>query len=86
MTALLAVDVGNTNTVIGLYDGDSLKHHFRISTNRSATADEIGELISSLVERRGIDPRSIDGTVRRCSSVDFLPGECCWIPTLVVHH
>jgi type III pantothenate kinase len=60
---LLVLDVGNTNTVIGLYDGDVLKHHFRISTNRSATADEIGELISSLVERRGIDPKGIDGTV-----------------------
>jgi type III pantothenate kinase len=60
---LLVLDVGNTNTVIGLYDGDVLKHHFRISTNRSATADEIGELVSSLVERRGIDPKSIDGTV-----------------------
>ena len=64
---LLVLDVGNTNTVIGLYEGpfggESLKHTFRISTNRSATSDEIGELISSLVERRGISPESIDGTV-----------------------
>lgn len=58
---LLVLDVGNTNTVIGLYDRDVLKHHFRISTNRSATSDELGELMLSLVERRGVDAAAIEG-------------------------
>ena len=60
---LFVLDVGNTNTVIGLYDGDTLKHHFRISTNRSATADEMAELMLSLVERKGIDPSAVFGSV-----------------------
>jgi type III pantothenate kinase len=59
---LLVLDVGNTNTVIGLYDGATLKHHFRISTNRSATSDEFAELLLSLVERRGIKASEIDGS------------------------
>ena len=63
MPVLFVLDVGNTNTVIGLYDGDKLLHHFRISTNRSATSDEMGELMLSLVERRGIDPKQIEGSV-----------------------
>lgn len=58
---LLVLDVGNTNIVIGLYDRDALRHTFRISTNRSVTSDEVGELLLSLVERRGIDPRAIEG-------------------------
>jgi type III pantothenate kinase len=62
-TVLLAIDVGNTNTVLGLYEGDRLVHHFRIATNRSATSDEMGELMLSLVERRRIDPASIEGSI-----------------------
>ncbi|HEY4221195.1 MAG TPA: type III pantothenate kinase [Myxococcota bacterium] len=60
---LLVLDVGNTNTVLGIYDGTVLKHHFRISTNRSATGDELCELLLSLIERRGVNPKSIEGSV-----------------------
>lgn len=38
---LLAIDIGNTNTVLGLYDGERLDHSWRIQTNPRATADEI---------------------------------------------
>ena len=54
---LLAIDVGNTNTVLGLYNagqGEQLVHHFRIATNRSATSDEMSEWMLSLVERKEI--------------------------------
>ncbi len=60
---LLAIDVGNTNTVIGLYQADALAHHFRIVTKRQTTADEVGELILSLIERRGFDPSDIEGAI-----------------------
>ena len=63
---LLVLDVGNTNTVIGLYDltgGAKLAHHFRISTSRSATSDEFGELLLSLVERRGVPAKDVEGSV-----------------------
>ncbi len=65
---LLAIDVGNTNTVLGLYHTGpgtppTLAHHFRIATNRSATSDEMGELILSLVERRHIAVPEIEGSI-----------------------
>lgn len=46
---LLAVDVGNTQTVIGLFDADTLRAHWRISTNASLTADELLVTIESLL-------------------------------------
>ncbi|WNX83145.1 type III pantothenate kinase [Agathobaculum sp. NTUH-O15-33] len=39
---LLAIDVGNTNMVFGLYEGDTLRGSFRISTNAERTSDELG--------------------------------------------
>ena len=38
---LLAVDVGNTQTVLGLYDGERLRHMWRMATNKTYTADEL---------------------------------------------
>ncbi|MFR1151639.1 MAG: type III pantothenate kinase [Butyricicoccus sp.] len=45
---LLAIDVGNTNMVFGLYDGDKLRGSFRISTNSERTSDELGMLIAQI--------------------------------------
>jgi len=60
---LLVIDVGNTNTVIGLYDGDNLVHHFRISTTRGRTSDELGDLLLALLERRGVEAGDIEGSI-----------------------
>jgi len=46
---LLAVDVGNTQTVLGLFDGDVLDGHWRISTNASLTSDELRVKVSGLL-------------------------------------
>lgn len=45
---LLAVDVGNTNIVLGLFKGDELIENWRISTDKSKSADELGMLVSQL--------------------------------------
>jgi type III pantothenate kinase len=45
---LLVIDVGNTNTVLGVYDGDVLVDHWRIGTEREKTADEWGILFRDL--------------------------------------
>ena len=37
---IFVFDVGNTNTVLGVYDGEELTHHWRIETNRNKTNDE----------------------------------------------
>ena len=47
--ALLAVDVGNTNTVLGLYEGASSSRHWRLTTRRDATADEIALSVRGLL-------------------------------------
>lgn len=47
---LLAVDVGNTQTALGLYAGDELSDHWRVATERSTTADELGVLLSGLLD------------------------------------
>jgi type III pantothenate kinase len=52
---LLAIDVGNTQTVLGLFDGVELIHHWRISTNDERTSDELALLVSELLSLRGID-------------------------------
>lgn len=46
---LLAVDVGNTQTVLGLFDGDVLKEHWRISTDAALTSDELRVKVSGLL-------------------------------------
>ncbi len=66
---LLAVDVGNTQTVFGVYDAADLAEHFRIGTNPVQTADELGVTIRGFV-----DFDSLDGIVL-CSSVPQLVTE-----------
>jgi len=50
--ALLAVDVGNTNTVLGLYEDGTLTRHWRLTSRRDATSDEIALSVSGLVGSR----------------------------------
>jgi type III pantothenate kinase len=46
---LLVLDVGNTNTTLGLYDGDKLTHSWRLTSERQRTVDEYGILCRSLL-------------------------------------
>lgn len=60
---LCAIDVGNTQTVIGLFDGDTLEHHWRVTTAHEATADEMRVELSSLLDLEGRQLDQIDGMV-----------------------
>lgn len=60
---LLAVDIGNTNIVLGLYDGPRLVQTFRLSSDRARTADEYGAMLHQLVQQRQIDVAAVDGTI-----------------------
>jgi len=51
---LLVVDVGNTQTHFGTYQGDELVEHWRFATVRTSTADELGAALRNLLELRGI--------------------------------
>jgi type III pantothenate kinase len=60
---LLAIDVGNTNTVLGLYKLDGAKPelaaHWRVSTHRLQTADKYGVLFVNLFEMNGMKPSQV---------------------------
>jgi type III pantothenate kinase len=53
---LLTVDVGNTQTVLGLYDGADLREHWRTATDAERTGDELSVLLAGL-----LDPDAVDG-------------------------
>ncbi len=58
---LLVVDVGNTHTVLGVYRGEDLLGHWRIASEPHRTADEVGVLLRSLFELRGVKVSDIEG-------------------------
>ena len=59
---LLVFDIGNTNTVMGIFDGDKLVGHWRL-TSRKRTADEVGFMIQGMLSSFGIDKGAIDGAI-----------------------
>jgi len=52
---LLTIDVGNTQTVLGLFEETELLHHWRIATNAERTSDELALLVSELLRLRGVE-------------------------------
>lgn len=58
---LLVIDVGNTNTVLGVYEGKDLRVQWRLSTNREQTADEYGILIRNLFTLDGLQASQMKG-------------------------
>jgi type III pantothenate kinase len=60
---LLAIDVGNTNIVLGVFDGARLVNSWRLLTLRERTADEVGLMVTGLFAHYAIDVRSIDASV-----------------------
>jgi len=63
---LLVIDVGNTNTVLGLYDGDQLVHDWRVRTVVDHTVDEYGMLIYNLYKNSKVRPREIKDIIISC--------------------
>ena len=60
---LLAVDVGNTQTVLGLYDGDALQEHWRLATETTRTGDELGVLLGGMLDLDAIEGICLSSTV-----------------------
>ncbi|MCR1899060.1 type III pantothenate kinase [Irregularibacter muris] len=60
---ILVFDVGNTNTVLGIYDGEKLIENFRISTDRDKTADEYGMLVNQLFQYENLTFKDIKAVV-----------------------
>ena len=60
---LLAIDIGNTNIKIGVFEGDKLVHSFRLSTVRIRTGDEYGLDILAQLNAKSISIKDIDGAI-----------------------
>jgi type III pantothenate kinase len=61
--ALLAIDVGNTQTVFGLFEGDELREHWRVATERNRSGDELGALYASFLDLSTVDGIALASTV-----------------------
>lgn len=59
---ILAIDVGNTNITIGVFDGKDLKGTFRLTT-KGRTSDEFGVIIGAILEQNGIDRARVDDVI-----------------------
>jgi type III pantothenate kinase len=63
---LLTIDVGNTNIVYGLFDGEGLVHQFRVESARGRTADEYAVQLRALLAMHGLDPSAVQAAIVAC--------------------
>ncbi len=70
---LLVIDIGNSNTVLGLYQGEQLEQHWRIGTSKSRTVDEYGILIGALFRHEGVALEAVDAIIVSCVVPPMLP-------------
>jgi len=82
---LLAVDVGNTQTVFGLYAGDELGERWRIATEAHRTGDELGALLADFLDLSSLDGICLSSTVPRLvREYEDLAGRWAKAPLLVL--
>src|SRR5215210_2986770 len=58
---LLVLDVGNSNTTLGVYDGSELLHSWRLTSERQRTVDEYGIMCRTLLLLAGLESKAITG-------------------------
>ncbi|MDY0883021.1 type III pantothenate kinase [Dongia soli] len=79
---LLAVDCGNTNIVFALYDGETQRGAWRISTDHRRTADEYGVWLTQLMELQGLAPEAVTGAI----IASVVPDVIFELKTLIRHY
>lgn len=70
---LLAMDVGNTNVTLGIYDGETLKATWRLATDLEKQADEYGVVMLTLLQHAGLATDDISEAVMACVVPDVEP-------------
>jgi type III pantothenate kinase len=60
---LLAIDVGNTQTHLGMFRGDELVEHWRLHTDRDATADTLATNLANLLSLRGLGLQDVEAAI-----------------------
>jgi type III pantothenate kinase len=63
---LFAVDIGNTNIALGLFDGENLVQHWKIRTERDKTSDEYGIALLNLLSLKELGAESIESVIISC--------------------
>lgn len=63
---LLVIDVGNSNTVLGIYQGNELKKDWRVGTDKNRTVDEYAMLINNLFNLSGLSFSDLDDVIVSC--------------------
>jgi type III pantothenate kinase len=63
---LLAIDVGNTNIVYGLFEAERLVHQFRVESARGRTADEYAVQLRALLDMHGVPLSAVDAAILAC--------------------
>jgi type III pantothenate kinase len=66
---LLTIDVGNTHTVLGLFDGEDIIEHWRIATDSHRTADELAVVLRGLIGRHSLTGQGVVHGLSICSTV-----------------
>jgi len=69
----LAIDVGNTNVTLGLFEGESLRGTWRLATDIDRLADEYGSLILSLVQHNGLSTNDVKEAAMTCVVPELEP-------------
>ena len=60
---LLAIDIGNTNITIGLFDGDEIEGTFRMTTKMPRTSDEYGIFFYNILHSKGLHREQVDAAI-----------------------
>src|SRR5438093_13504077 len=60
---LLAIDIGNSNVVWGIFENQTLKQHWRLHTEPARTSDEYGAIFHGLLRASGIGPDQVTGVI-----------------------
>jgi type III pantothenate kinase len=60
---LLAVDIGNTQTVLGIFEGDELRGQWRVATEAHRTADELAVVVAGLMDLSGLQLAGVDAMI-----------------------
>ena len=70
---LLAIDIGNTNVVLGLLEGEKLLHQWRLATHRQYTSDECAATLRSLFNLASLEPEAVTHAIISCVVPPLLP-------------
>ena len=70
---LLAIDIGNTNIQLGIFEGTTLLHHWRLATHRQSTSDECAVTVRSLFELARVNTKEVGDSIISCVVPPLLP-------------